>query len=167
MSDYDYDDENDSNPGNLRKALEKALKAAKDAEARATAAESAKAELEGKFKSQSLASLLSERKVPAGLAKFMGDTEATAEAVDAWLKENGELFNLKPKADSEPADEQDDSEQDEVDEDLANALDLSAQLDAQGASAPLRGVDKAIHDLPDNLSYEEGLAQMRALGVVK
>ena len=167
MSDYnDYDDEND-NPGNLRKAHDKAKKEAKEAEARAAAAEAALAELQGKFKSQSLTSLLSERKIPAGLSKFMGDVEPTAEAVDAWLKENGELFNLKPKADSEPADEQDAGEQDEVDEDLANALDLSAQLDAQGASAPLRGVDKAIHDLPDNLSYEEGLAQMRALGVVK
>jgi hypothetical protein len=166
VSDYDDYDENDNNPGDLRKALEKFKKAAKEAEARAAAAEERAANAEKSVKSQSLASLLSERKVPAGLAKFMGDTEATAEAVDAWLKENGELFNLKPKADAEPADEQDD-EQDEVPEDLANALDLSAQLDAQGASAPLRGVDKAIHDLPDNLSYEEGLAQMRALGVVK
>lgn len=164
MSDYDYDDEND-NPGNLRKALEKALKAAKAAEDRAAAAESAKTELEGKFKSQSLASLLSERKIPTGLSKFMGDVEPTAESVDNWLKENGELFNLKP-AEKDAAPEQVTEAADEIDPDLANALDLSAELDAQGASAPVREINQAIANLSDDLSYEEGVAQMRALGLI-
>lgn len=167
MSDYN-DDDYDDNPAGLRAALKKAQKEAREATARAEQAEADRAAALKSVKSQSLASLLADAKAPAGLAKWLekDDVEASKEAVESWLKENGELFNLKPQKEA-PVDEVVDEEpEDEVDPELAEALDQSSQLDALGASKPLREINKAISDIPDNLSFEEGVAQMRALGIV-
>ena len=96
MSAYDeheYETEQQDGPKALREALEKANK---------EKAELAKqvAELNSKVSQFSLAQVLSDKKVPANVAKWLkrDNVEPTAEAVDKWLNENGADFGWKPGA---------------------------------------------------------------------
>lgn len=92
----DYDDEDEDEAGNGPKDLRRAL-----SKANKQNAEMAKQleELTKKLASQSLSSLLSEKKVPANIQRWMkrDEVEPTAEAVDTWLKENGADFGWKPE----------------------------------------------------------------------
>lgn len=76
---------------NLRSALDKANKAN---------AEQAKQieELSKKLSAQSLDKLMSDRKVPANIQRWMkrDEVDATAEAVDKWIEENAGDFGWKP-----------------------------------------------------------------------
>lgn len=97
-NEYDYDDddefedESQNAPKDLRRALSKANK---------QLAELAKQneELNKKLASQSLSSLMSEKKIPANIQRWMkrDGVEPTAEAVDKWLEENGSDFGWKPE----------------------------------------------------------------------
>ena len=98
---YEYDehddfDANDQNPGNLRKALEKANK-------RAEAAEKLNADLQKSVNEFRLTSVLAAKSVPANIQRWMkrDGVEPTAEAVDQWLAENGEDFGWKPGSTAE------------------------------------------------------------------
>ena len=99
--DDDYSDESDES-SNGPKALREALKKA-HSEAKAKAKEfedlSTKFEsLNKKVTEQSLADLLREKQVPANIAKWIkrDGIDSTAEAVDEWLKDNGDDFGYKP-----------------------------------------------------------------------
>lgn len=103
MAEYDDEyDETDQGPADLRKALAKAKREA--TETRKAYDEMAKqlADLNVKVKSNTLAELLSAKGVNPKAAKFLqsDNVEATPEAVDAWLAENGEFLNLKPKTET-------------------------------------------------------------------
>lgn len=108
MSGYDenYDDDYGQNggaPADLRKALEKANKQLAEL-AKAREADAARiAEFEAKAKSQSLASLLEGKGVKPGLSRWLekDNVEPTEDAVSKWLEENGEFFNVAPKAPAE------------------------------------------------------------------
>lgn len=98
MAEYDDEfDETTDGPADLRKALAKAKKEA--TEARKAQEEMAKqlATLTGQVKGNTLAELLKAKGANPKAAKYAlkDDVEATPEAVDAWLAENGEFFTAK------------------------------------------------------------------------
>lgn len=174
--DDDFDDE-DNSPAGLRAALKKAQAAAKKATEELAAEKAARAEAEKAVKKSTLKDLLESKGVKPGLARWLekDDVEATPEAVDAWLKENGEFFNVKadaPKDDSagdgETQDEQgDDSPGDELPEDLELALRASARLDQSGVSTSEVGTMQRLAGLstdPRKVSYEDLVKQLADLG---
>lgn len=98
MPEYDeLDEENDANPGNLRAALKKAQKEKADAEKAQAEMQKQIADLTKLQAGQTIAQLLQAKGVSPKAAKFLqnDNVEATPEAVDAWLTENGEFFNIK------------------------------------------------------------------------
>lgn len=177
MSDtYDFEDFEDNSPAGLRKALEKANKRAKEAEAKIAEAEKRALAAEKTAKKSTLTEILREKKVPTALARFIekDDVEADAGAVDAWLKENGELFNIKP-AEEAPAQEQQGQETAPVVEtpgydlpdDVVQALQVSQQIDATGVSPSEVGVLQRIQAIstdPSKVSYDQMIAELKATG---
>ncbi len=103
-----YDDADDSNneqedrnsPKSLRDALKKAQSELKALNKAFEAEKQARAELDSKVKEQSLGDLLREKGVPDKVSKWLkrDNVEGTAEAVDAWLAENGADFGWNPDA---------------------------------------------------------------------
>lgn len=124
-----YDDDFDGDESNLVKDLRKQLNAEKKA----------REELEGKFTTTSkqlselrLRDVLSERKVPAKVAKWMIKDEvdvADSTAVDAWLEENSDVFGYTAP---EPVADDTRDELERMDAAESSALparnDLSAQI---------------------------------------
>lgn len=173
MSEFDYDGDLDNDgPGGLRRALEKAQKAAKDAIARAEKAEADRAEALKSVRSQSLTSLLRDKGVKPALAKWLekDDVDATPEAVDAWLKENGEFFNVKPAEPSKEVQAEDNEPQGQpnIPEGMEAAIRASQSLDASGVSpsevdavTKIRSVDTD----PYKVTEEQLREQLAALGV--
>lgn len=91
---YDLDDDsNDQGPKALRDALEKANK--KLAELEKQNADLAKKANEG-----TLSQIFTAKKVPANIQRWMkrDEVEASPEAVDKWLEENGSDFGWNPQA---------------------------------------------------------------------
>lgn len=103
MYDEYEDDDQTTGPKALRDALAKANKRAEEAEKAAQDIAEKFAALEKAQKSQSLTQLLTAKGVNPKLAKWLDKdgVEPSEEAVDAWIEENGEFFNIKPSA---PAD---------------------------------------------------------------
>lgn len=102
MSDFnEYDEQGNESTGmkQLRQALEKAQRELK-------AANETTAALQKQVATQSLASILSAKKVPASIQKWItrDDIEATEEAVDKWLADNGSDFGWNPNAQKGPED---------------------------------------------------------------
>ncbi len=99
------DDVYDSNAlvGKLRKALKAQQKAVKDKDSEISTLRDEVGTLKGSVRAKSLSELLEAKGAKPALAKFMGDTEASEEAVSAWLSENGELFGWKPEAQNDGA----------------------------------------------------------------
>lgn len=93
---FDGENENGSNDSDLVKNLRKQLKAAQkektDAQARINEFEAAK-------RKSTVAETLKKRNAPEGLSKFFTGDDASAEAVDAWLTENAELFGIELQGD--------------------------------------------------------------------
>lgn len=86
-----YEDENEQGPKALRDALEKANKKLAELAAQNET-------LQKQASTATLASLLSEKKVPANIQRWIKRDEVapTPEAVDKWLEENGADFGYKP-----------------------------------------------------------------------
>lgn len=92
MSDYEYDDDDQSTaPKALREALAKANKELE--QLRKTNADLAKQAGEAR-----LSTIFKDKGVPANIQRWMkrDEVEATPEAVDKWLDENGADFGWKP-----------------------------------------------------------------------
>jgi hypothetical protein len=85
----------------LRKALKAQQKANKDKESEISTLRDEVGTLKNGARARSLGELLEAKGAKPALAKFMGDTEASEEAVESWLAENGELFGWKPGAKDE------------------------------------------------------------------
>lgn len=96
FDDFEDDDEQGQAPSGLRKALDKANKAKADLEKQL-------ADLRKDLATQRLGDLMKERNVPANIQRWMkrDEVEATAEAVDKWLDENGADFGYKPEAEQQ------------------------------------------------------------------
>lgn len=169
MSDYDEYD-NDTSPKALRdhaKALEKQLedlkKSLETEKAARTAAEKA-------AKSASLADLLRSANIDPKFAKLAerDGIDPTADAVKAWVKENEDFYNFgaKKATEAEEPEAEAETEVDEFDPEMAAALEQSAQLDSAGKARSPRDPSQIIAGLPDNLSFDEGVALMREKGLL-
>jgi hypothetical protein len=183
MSDR-YDNENpdddfepdDHSPAGLRKALEKAKREAKQAQAELAKEREARTAAEGLVKKSTLKDLLEKKGVKPGLARWLekDDVEATPEAVDAWLKENGEFFNVKaeaPKVEPKPDEQVDEQEieapEDQLPQDLVEALQASQQLDQAGISPSDVGTMQRLAGLkadPRKQSYDDVVKQLEEMG---
>lgn len=107
MYDEYEDDDQTTGPKALRDALAKANKRAEEAEKAAQDIAEKFAALEKAQKSQSLTQLLTAKGVNPKLAKWLDKdgVEPSEEAVDAWIEENGEFFNIKPSTAENTANE--------------------------------------------------------------
>ena len=153
----DFDDDQDHSPAGLRKALEKAKREAKEANARADKAEAEKADALKTVKKSTLKDILEKKGVKPGLTRFLeqDNVEATAEAVEAWLQENGEFFNVKANAPKDEAGDEvvdDAGDEDVIDPELAAALEASQRLDQSGVSPSQVGTMQRIKALPTDPS---------------
>jgi hypothetical protein len=98
MPDFDdlFDDDSDVQGTDLVKQLRSALRKA-NTELKEAREASARAERESR--SRSLADVLKEKGLDAKVAKlYPSDADATAEAVDAWLGEYGDVFGIAQAA---------------------------------------------------------------------
>lgn len=136
--DFEQDEQGQSEgPKALRDALKKAQKQNADLVKKL-------ADLETAQKESTLNGLLSERKVNPKVVKYLkaDGVEATAEAVDGWLKENADVFNIQTEGtQEEPEAEAKETEQPEPEQDPAIAAVLAQmqsvqQVEAEGASSP-------------------------------
>jgi hypothetical protein len=156
---YYDDDEYQDGPKALREAYEK-LKKQAEAQAKELAAEKeARAKAETLAKSQSITSILRDKGVKPGLAKWLEKdaVDATPEAVDAWLKENGEFFNVKP-AEPDAAVDKKEAEPEgkaNVSPELDAAVRQSQGLDASGVSATDVNALNKIRSIKDDYSVSE------------
>lgn len=179
MSDYDYEDfENgeDNSPAGLRKALKKAQDAAKKERELREAAEAKAAAAEKTAKKSNLTEILKDKGVKPALVRFLEQdgVEATPEAVDAWVQENREVFNI-PTTPAQDAEQEQHQEEppapegvDNLPPELAEALRASQQLDASGVSPSEVGVLQRIASVstdPSKGSYEQLIADLKAAGV--
>ena len=89
----EYDENGQESGSELRKQLEKALKANKELAEKVASFESAE---KAKQARESLESILKEKGVKPGLVKWLekDGVEPSKDAVDKWLSENGEFFNV-------------------------------------------------------------------------
>jgi len=174
--DFDFDDDDQQpTPKNLRDALKKANAAlAKERADKQAALERAEKAEKAAARSQNLTDLLKEKGVSPRFAKWAekDSVDATAEAVEAWLKENPEFLPAKPAAkDGEPAPKQkvtlDGVEPDEEDEDdepplssasldpnLLALLEADGNLGAQGTAPANRTPIQRLADI-DNSKYDD------------
>jgi hypothetical protein len=109
--DDEYDEQGDQSGSELRKQLEKALKANKELAAKVEAFEAAE---QAKVARESLETILKDKGVKPGLVKWLekDGVEPSKDAVDKWLSENGEFFNVT--ADGKTETKTDSSEQGET-----------------------------------------------------
>lgn len=91
--DDEYDEQGQESGSELRKQLEKALKANKELAEKVSAFESAE---KAKQARESLETILKDKGVKPGLVKWLekDGVEPSKDAVDKWLSENGEFFNV-------------------------------------------------------------------------
>ena len=168
----DYTGE-DNSPAGLRKAIEKANARVKAAEKKAADAEERAAKAEGQAKKSTLTELLQKKGIKPGLVRFLekDGVEATPEAVDAWVKENREDFNIQPAEPKGEQQEQEPAEEappaNELPSDLVQAVQASQQIDASGVSPSEVGVLQRLQSInsdPSKTSLEELVAQLKDAG---
>ena len=174
MSEFDYDDEYGNAPKALRDHAKNLEKQIAELQKKFDEAEKARVAAEKTAKSQTLTSILRDKGIKPQLAKWLekDEVEASPEAVDEWLKENGEFFNVKPTPaepeGQEPTEEVVIEGMDNVPPELAAALRASQQLDASGISpseANIRAKIESVDVNPHRVSEEQLQEQLRALGV--
>ena len=178
---YDFDDDGtETNTGNkgggLRAQLEAAL-------AELKAVKEQNETLASKVKQSDLSTLLSERKVPAHIRKWMGDVEPTPAAVDKWIADNASDFGWKPggSESTEPAQTQEGQQVTPEEapaapavpsiltpEDAA-ALERLANILGQGqsrlADQQATAVQTVRDNLGDDLDFDAALAGLKAQGI--
>jgi hypothetical protein len=162
VSDYDYDEDgNENGPKALREHAKKLEKQLADLQKRFDEEQAARAAAEKAAKSQSLNSILRDKGVKPGLARWLekDGVEATAEAVGAWLKENGEFFNVKATEPVEKATNEDEpAGEPSVSPETEAAIRASQGLDASGVSPSevdvmqkLQSIDVSKFNSPEEL----------------
>lgn len=174
--DFDFeDDEQLQGPKALRDALKKAQKALEAAAKRAEEAEARAAKAEKEAKSKSLADLFRDKGVDPRFVKWAekDNLDATAEAVDGWLKENPEFAPAKKQQQPDTPDGADEADEagDEgnpldsdasMDPNLLALLQAEGNLGAQGGARATRDPLQRIAALDGDKfgSYEEYVAAL-------
>jgi len=173
---YDDDDDDFEFDGGdalskVRKADRAKAKRIKELEDILAEREKSLAELSGKVKVTGVSEILKARGANPALAKYAlkDDVEASEEAVDAWLAENGSLFGYQPQS-AEASDESGDS----ADVDTSSLADAIAamqrvQTGEANAAPALAGNDKlaqAIAAIGNKAtSFDDAAAALAQLGI--
>lgn len=172
--DDDEQDERGDGPAELRKAHKAATRKIKELESKITELTETNGKLSKRVRSLDIADLLPKGVSPK-VAKLIPDTvEPTADAVQAWLAEFGDVFNIKAdetteqNAQVENSDGDGDSGDDtpQVDEQTLSALAAFQQVSSGGSAIPadaLGALRKAA--TADVQTPEEGLALLKSLGI--
>lgn len=181
--DLDFDDlfEDDTYQGGdlvarLRKALKAQKKVLTEKDSELATIREENVTLKSGVRARSLEQLLEAKGAKPALAKFMGDTEASEDAVTAWLAENGELFGYKPKAEGsdepKPQGQETQTPQGftpEMEAALA-AMTAVQKQEANAAPAPTLSDDKGVEFIKrvgDNAkSFEDVEGALRAAGIL-
>jgi len=166
MSDFDYDDNDQSNgPKALRELVEKLQKQVKDHEKALEAERAEKATLSAQVKKSSLAGLLKAAGVPEKFAARADKdgADATEDGVKAWIEENKDFYNFG--AAPAPVVVADPDGAPNVSAELEQALRASQSLDASGVTPSEVQVTDRIKSIPLNISEAELLKQFEDLGV--
>lgn len=141
MGEYDDDDldvenNDDSNlVKDLRKQLRAAKKASEEKDARL-------AELESRERKASVADVLKSRGARPEIVKFYTGEDTSADAVNAWLTDNAELFGI-------------DTSDDGIDDETADAVEKVERTSSK--AKPQTGGLQAIHDRIQNAGSRDDL----------
>jgi hypothetical protein len=166
MSDYDYDDNDQSNgPKALRELVEKLQKELKEQGKTLEAERAEKATLSAQVKKSSLASLLKAAGVPEKFAARADKdgADASEDGVKAWIEENKDFYNFGVA--TAPVVVADPDGAPNVSAELEQALRASQSLDASGVTPSEVNVTERIQSIPDNISEADLLKQLADLGV--
>lgn len=122
---------NNSGGGGLRKQLEETL-------ARLKTLEDENSALKTQTRQAKISGLLTEKKLPAKVAKLIpADLEPTTEAVDKWLDEYGDVFNIqKDETDSGSNGTDDGSDGDSTDAEMAYIQTMRQMGSVTGGALP-------------------------------
>lgn len=160
MSDYEYDDEFDTNSGSgLRKQLEKTLKRVEAAEKRA-------AEAESKLAEKNATDALTAKGYPAAVARLAvkdGVDIANKEALENWLTENGDVF-AKPSAEPQNQEqEQEPDPADDIPEGVESAYRNVGNIHAAASPAMVNRMEAALAAIPEDATKEQVRAALKGL----
>jgi len=155
------DDDNDSDlVKSLRKQIKTLTTSKTEAEARAAAAE-------GSLKAVTLKSTLADKvKNPERAAKFLAKEDVDVsdpDALNAWLKENEDLFPAKDTSEAPPSAEAE--QQDGPDPETQTGYNQFAHLNQVHRPADMTKLDEVLRALPDDATDEAVYAAMRKAGV--
>lgn len=182
--DLDFDDlfEDDTYQGGdlvarLRKALKAQKKVLNERDNELATIKEENVTLKSGVRARSLEQLLEAKGAKPALAKFMGDTEASEDAVNAWLSENGELFGYKPKEAGSDESGQGQAKQQTGSEGLTPEMEAALaamtavqKQEANAAPAPTLTDDKGLEFLKrvgeNAKSFEDVEGALRAAGIL-
>lgn len=177
MSDNDwfldpgFDGDEQAAPG-LRDAYKELKKQFKSLQADLTKAAERAAAAEAAAKATAFEQLLAEKKIPPRIARWIkrDEVEASAEAIDKWIAENGEDFGWKGEA---PADKQEDA-QAQSEQSLLTEDEIAQQRAVAGLSqevSPPGDVESKLAALQQKYANSSDLdavlRDMSALGLAK
>ena len=149
------ENENEQSPGDLRALVKKLSKQVEEAEARAAAATTG-------LRERKLAEVLTAKKVPVKLSKFMADVDADdPSSVDGWLKENADAFGFTLEAEQTPAEKV--GEESVLSEEEQHAIELMQVFQTGASTAPPDKLAK-IASVPDSDNLDELHAAILAAG---
>lgn len=135
---YDDDDDYTDGPKALRDALKKAQDELKARDAKIADLEKTNTDLATKVKTTTLREALQASGVDPKYARFAerDEVEATPESVKQWVDDNKDVYAfLAPKAESpaDPTDDEgDDGPGDEIDPELADAINAAQRVESSG-----------------------------------
>ena len=161
MSNNDWDDENDQETPrmrDLRQQIEKLSKSAKEAEARAAAAESKLTEVR-------LSDVLKAKGVNPKAARFIvsdGVDASDETALTSWLDENKDLF---PTTTTEAAASQQEAQQQAVPDEVVNSYQQFTGLPQLQRPADINKLVEAERGLSDNATKQQVAAHFRQQGL--
>ena len=101
MSDFDWDDDDsgDAQESNAMKELRKAYKAAQRQNKELAEQLS---QMQSSLRERSVKDVLASKGLPEKIAKFIPSEATSAEDVEAWLAENGDVFGVQASTEEQP-----------------------------------------------------------------
>lgn len=160
-SQYDQFDENDNTTlGNLRKADRAKAKQIKELETALAAATAEAATYRAKVDTATVAEILKAKGVNPGVSKFLADVEPTQEAIEGWLTENGKLIGYNPEEGAAVSGETEGETHQEVSEANTSLSSEMSELQAAMAKAQKAEANAA----PGAIAGDAALDNIKRLG---
>lgn len=103
MSDFDFDSDDFEDAQGDSGALRDLRKAYKALQKQLKEVSAEKESLQSSLRERSVKDVLASKGLPEKIAKFIPADATTAEQVDAWLQENGDVFGAVPQQEADAA----------------------------------------------------------------